>query len=110
MNISTHVLDASAGVPAAGMVVRLDGRDGGVWRTVATERTDQDGRITGFSPVADEARHYRLAFDTASYFMDRGLGFLYPEIVVTVAPAEPDRHLHVPLVLTPYGYTTYQGR
>jgi 5-hydroxyisourate hydrolase len=124
MSLSTHVLDTAAGTPAAGVVVVLQrpaldaarARAGsGVtapappapalgadeWVTVAEAVTDADGRV-GALP-ADAAGRWRLVFDTATRSP------FFPEASVTFVVDDPDRHLHVPLLLAPYGLTTYRG-
>ena len=98
--ITTHVLDTAAGAPAAGMRVTLAaaGADGG-WLTVGEGVTDSDGRIGSFPKV--ESGVWRLVFATATPF--------FPEVVVTVTVAAGNEHLHVPLLLSPYGYSVYRG-
>ncbi|GAB2907116.1 hydroxyisourate hydrolase [Nonomuraea fastidiosa] len=98
MSLSTHVLDAVTGRPAAGLRVRLE-HDG---RVVAEGRTDDDGRIKGWNPGAGV---HRLVFDTGAYLEDT----FYPEVVVTFTVADPAAHHHVPLLLSPYAYSTYRG-
>ncbi|MEV0993730.1 hydroxyisourate hydrolase [Nonomuraea sp. NPDC050202] len=98
MSFSTHVLDAVTGLPAAGLRVRLE-HDGEV---VAEGRTDDDGRIKGWNPGAGV---HRVVFDTGGYLEDT----FYPEVVVTFVISDPDRHHHVPLLLSPYAYSTYRG-
>ena len=97
--LSTHVLDTAAGRPAAGIAVRLETREGDV---LAEDVTDDDGRvgsIGGDLGLGD----YVLRFDTGGYVS----GF-FPEVVVTFTVAD-ERHHHVPLLLSPYGFTTYRG-
>jgi len=96
MSLSTHVLDAASGRPAAGVGVRLERADGTV---VAEDRTDADGRITGWSPGAGV---HRLVFDTAGHAF-------YPEVAVTFRITDAGEHHHVPLQLSPFAYTTYRG-
>ncbi|MGR6921625.1 hydroxyisourate hydrolase [[Actinomadura] parvosata] len=98
MSFSTHVLDAVTGRPAAGLRVRLE-HDG---RVIAEGRTDDDGRIGGWRPGAGV---HRVVFDTGAYLKDT----FYPEVVVTFTVTDPDRHHHVPLLLSPYAYSTYRG-
>ncbi|GAA3208744.1 hydroxyisourate hydrolase [Nonomuraea helvata] len=98
MSFSTHVLDAVTGLPARGVRVRLE-HDG---RVVAEGRTDDDGRIKGWNPGAGV---HRVVFDTGAYLEDT----FYPEVVVTFTVADPERHYHVPLLLSPYAYSTYRG-
>ncbi len=98
--LSTHVLDTAAGRPAAGITVRLETRAG---EPLGEGVTDADGRIGALGPEL-EAGDYVLRFDTAAY-VD---GF-YPEVIVVFTVAGPDQHYHVPLLLSPYGYSTYRG-
>lgn len=95
MSLSTHVLDAAAGRPAAGVAVRLERRDGTL---LASGTTDADGRITGWD--SPEGVH-RLVFEVDTPF--------YPEVVVTFRVTDPGEHHHVPLLLSPYAYSTYRG-
>lgn len=96
MSLSTHVLDAATGRPAAGIEVRLESADGTV---LATDRTDADGRITGWDPGAGV---HRLVFDTGDHAF-------YPEVTVTFRITDAGGHHHVPLLLSPFAYTTYRG-
>ncbi len=97
--LSTHVLDTSAGRPAAGIAVRLESRDGDV---LDRGVTDNDGRIGSLGGDLGLGG-YVLRFDTASY-----LSGFFPEVVVVFTVTD-DRHHHVPVLLSPYGYTTYRG-
>ncbi|MBM2841863.1 MAG: 5-Hydroxyisourate Hydrolase (HIUase) [Bacteroidetes bacterium] len=110
--ITTHVLDTSIGRPAEGVYVTLDFHDNGTaWKTIATGVTNADGRVTNLlHESAKLARGiYRLTFDTASYFHDQeALGF-YPSVMVIFEINDPSAHYHVPLLLSPHGYTTYRG-
>ncbi|MFI6295402.1 hydroxyisourate hydrolase [Nonomuraea sp. NPDC050790] len=96
MSFSTHILNAATGRPAAGVPVRLE-RDGQV---VAEGRTDDDGRIKGWNPGRGV---HRVVFDTGE------LTSFYPEVVITFAVEDPDQHYHVPLLLSPFAYSTYRG-
>jgi 5-hydroxyisourate hydrolase len=105
--ISTHVLDTSRGVPAVGVgVVLVEVASG---RDVGAGRTDGDGRIKELSagPLAPGA--YRLTFDTAGYAASLGRETFYPEVSIVFVVNAGERHYHVPLLLSPYGYTTYRG-
>ncbi|MFY1699948.1 MULTISPECIES: 2-oxo-4-hydroxy-4-carboxy-5-ureidoimidazoline decarboxylase [unclassified Solwaraspora] len=108
--ISTHVLDTATGVPVPGLPVRLDVADphvAGGWRTVATGRTDADGRLRDWAPgQAWTTGGYRLVFDVAGHLGDAGF---YTEIPVAFVVHDAARHHHVPLLISPYGYTTYRG-
>lgn len=111
MRISTHVLDTSNGRPVEGISVRLDVlTDDGSFLTLTEQATNSDGRIPDFLPRgALEARIYRLTFDTGTYFTanDRNTFFPWVELVFRVVSAE--QHHHVPLLLSPFGYSTYRG-
>ncbi len=102
--ISTHVLDTARGRPAAGVAVALERAAGGAWEAVGRAVTDADGRVPRLGPVA--AGRYRLVFDTAAYHGDDAF---YPEVCVQFAVADGAGHLHLPLLLNPYGYSTYRG-
>lgn len=94
--LSTHVLDAEAGRPAAGVPVRLE-QDG---RVVAGDRTDDDGRVRSLGGDLGVGV-YRIVFEVDGPF--------YPEVVVAFRVIEPDAHYHVPILLSPYAFTTYRG-
>lgn len=98
--ISTHVLDTVAGMPVAGVEVWLE-HVGDERTTLATARTDDDGRVAELADVGPGT--YRLGFATA------GRSAFFPEVRVTFVVDEGRAHLHVPLLLSPYGYTTYRG-
>jgi hydroxyisourate hydrolase len=105
--LSTHVLDTSRGEPASGVPVALYRGEGEVWVHVADGRTDGDGRLRDWVPSgAWAAGRYRLVFDTEEYL---GEGAFFPEAAVTFHVTAPDRHHHVPLLLSPFGFTTYRG-
>lgn len=108
--ITTHVLDTAAGRPAAGVPVSLheQGKDG-TWNQISTATTNADGRarpLAGGAPGV-EAGLYRLVFDTATYLAPNGEAF-FDEVIVAFRVRGED-HLHVPLLLSPYGYTVYRG-
>ena len=110
--ITTHVLDLAFGQPAAGVPVRLEvAGKGGAWIPLANATTDSDGRAK--SLLATGARldvgRYRLTFDTAAYFSARGMTAFYPEVAVQFEVHDAGRHYHVPLLLSPFGYSTYRG-
>lgn len=107
MPLSTHILDTSTGRPAAGMAVTVAVRKGDTWVTVGKAATDGSGRVADLlagEPL--EAATYRLTFATAAHL---GPDAFYPEVVVTFRVADPAEHHHVPLLLGPFGYTTYRG-
>jgi 5-hydroxyisourate hydrolase len=110
--ISTHVLDTARGVPAKDVPVHLEQHEhSGEWRLVASARTDGDGRCGDLLPAGKTLSPgiYRLAFDTAGYFTAQGVHGLYPVVQITFAVREGETHFHIPLLLSPHGYTTYRG-
>jgi 5-hydroxyisourate hydrolase len=110
--ISTHVLDMATGKPAAGVPVRLQRQDSsGNWTTVSTARTDEDGRCNELVPedAGLAAGAYRLSFDTANYFAASGADGLYPAVEILFRVRSGETHFHIPLLLSPNGYTTYRG-
>ena len=113
VRITSHVLDVSRGTPAAGIVVRLEHRSGEAddWRLVGQSATNADGRVTDLSPASApvEAGQYRLTFETRPYFAGQKVSTLYPAVVIVIDAAAGEAHYHVPLLLSPFGYTTYRG-
>lgn len=109
--ISTHVLDTTRGRPASNVPVQLERREGpGLWLPLSSAHTDRDGRCSQMLPGDDlPAGVYRLVFDTASYFEGLKSEGLYPVVEVTFRVREGDSQLHIPLLLSPNGYTTYRG-
>jgi len=109
--ISTHVLDTARGCPAAGISVSLEVRAGSDWKRLAETATDESGRAGNLLPSAGpfESGTYRLRFDAAAYFRAQGVETFYAEISVTFKVRHPGEQYHVPLLLSPWGYTTYRG-
>jgi 5-hydroxyisourate hydrolase len=110
--ITTHVLDTAQGRPAGDVPVRLEWREAtGEWLLLGSSRTDRDGRCGQLVPDDKvlSAGLYRLAFDTASYFAAQKIDGLYPLVEVTFQVRDGESHLHIPLLLSPNGYTTYRG-
>lgn len=126
--ITTHVLDTARGRPASPVLVALDLRSGNSWRRVARAHTDAAGRAT-LVPTVSEGRPvgtrsgpaedaasaawaagtYRLTFDTGAYFHAVGVEPFFPEVAVVFELRDPHQHHHVPLLLSPFGYSTYRG-
>ncbi|MGH9900256.1 MAG: hydroxyisourate hydrolase [Pyrinomonadaceae bacterium] len=110
--ITTHVLDTSQGRPAGGvgvvLEIRIAPRD---WKMLGRGTTDADGRLRTLLPPDSslEAATYRLTFDTAGYFSAQGVEGFYPEVTVTFDVRDAGGHYHVPVLLSPYGYSTYRG-
>jgi 5-hydroxyisourate hydrolase len=107
--VTTHVLDAVSGRPAVGVAAALEQRTDGEWSRVAAGRTDEDGRIADFGPVDLEPGTYRVTFDTGEYFAAAGVPGFYPEVTVAFRLDDPAAHYHVPLLLSPYAFSTYRG-
>jgi 5-hydroxyisourate hydrolase len=126
--ISTHVLDIAAGCPAAGMRVRLErvgparAEELAGAEELAAATTDADGRVTSLGPETVEPGTYRLIFDTGGYLgrqhdgsdsggsvSDTESAVFFPEVTVTFAVAGGGEHYHVPLLMSPFGYSTYRG-
>lgn len=103
--ISTHVLDAALGRPAAGVPVEIETPDG----TLSGAITDADGRIGVLATGELAGGTYRLRFDTGAYFAATGQQGFYPEVVIAVTIDPARGHHHVPLLLAPYAYSTYRG-
>ncbi len=107
--LSTHVLDATTGRPAGDVSVHLDRRSGHGWHPVGGGATDDDGRCRSMAPDGLDAGVYRLVFDTGAYFAATGGAGFYPEVAIVFEVTEPERHHHVPLLLSPFAYSTYRG-
>lgn len=105
--ITTHILDVSRGRPAAGVAVRLDRVGAG---EIGEGRTDSDGRLRtlmGAKPL--EAGAYRLSFAVGEYFRELGVEAFYPTVEITFEVRDATQHYHVPLLVSPFGYSTYRG-
>jgi len=105
MTITTHVLDTARGRPAAGVPVVLERAVGQRWEPVGRGVTDADGRARELGPAAGAGR-YRLTFDTAAHL---GAEAFFPHVTVEFQVGEGEDRLHVPLLLSPFGYSTYRG-
>jgi len=111
MSVSTHVLDTSAGRPASGIPVHLQRLDGDRWVDVSRGTTDADGRAGALIPAGTPAPAgtFRLTFAVAAYFASRGQSAFYETIAVEFIVRDAAQHHHVPLLLSPFGYSTYRG-
>jgi len=109
--ITTHVLDTARGRPAAGVPVTLEVEAAGGWILLGKETTDADGRLSDLMPdeTAIEVGVYRLIFDTSTYFAGNNVPAFYPQVTVVFKIENTDQHYHVPLLLSPFGYSTYRG-
>ena len=109
MTLSTHVLDASRGCPATGVPVTLYRRAGNGWEQLDAGLTDSDGRIASLAPDGLQSGVHRLDFGTGPYFVSTGQTGFYPEVPVVFEVTGTDRHYHVPLLLSPFAFSTYRG-
>jgi 5-hydroxyisourate hydrolase len=107
--VTTHVLDTSLGQPAVGVQVRLERLAGGEPSPVAEGITDADGRVRELGPDGLRPGTYRVVFGTGEYFGRSGRGTFYPEVAVSFLIDSTDAHYHVPLVVSPFAYSTYRG-
>lgn len=107
--ITTHVLDTARGLPAAGVPVTLEVRAGDGWKTLGRGRTDADGRARELHEGDIENGTYRLTFDTTPYFESVDVEGFFPVAQIVFDVRDASRHHHVPLLLSPYGYSTYRG-
>lgn len=109
--ITTHVLDVSRGRPAAGVAVVLERASDGGWIRLGEGVTDADGRCRTLLPEGRPAPagRYRLTFDTGAWFRSAGVESFFPDVQVTFDVPDSAHHHHVPLLVSPYGYTTYRG-
>ncbi len=109
--LSTHVLDTGLGIPARGIRVRLDRATTGAREPgpLGEGTTDDDGRVASIGPDRLDAGDYRLTFATSDYFAAGGRDGFFPEVVIAFTIADPQQHYHVPVLLSPFGYTTYRG-
>jgi 5-hydroxyisourate hydrolase len=110
--ITTHVLDTAQGQPASGVPVLLETRgQDGTWSCLGQGSTDTDGRLRDLLPAERtlEAGSYRITFDTDAYFRAQGVEGFYAEVAIAFEVRDPAQHYHVPLLLSPYGYSTYRG-
>ncbi len=111
ITITTHILDTARGRPAADVAVTLSARVGETWAVLARTRTGTDGRVPNMVPAqapASPGGTYRLSFAVEEYFVAQGTTAFYPSVDVVFRPQE-DGHYHVPLLVSPFGYTTYRG-
>lgn len=110
MIISTHVLDVMRGWPAAGVAVRLERLDEGEPTLIGRAETDGDGRVANLSTgTRTGPGAYRLTFETGDYFRSSSTESFHPRVLVEFEVRDPGRDYHVPLLLSPFGFTTYRG-
>jgi 5-hydroxyisourate hydrolase len=109
-SISTHVLDIAKGKPAQGVPVVLERKEGEFFNRLKAAKTDADGRVKDL--VAEGklvAGTYRITFDTEAYFGAQDIEGFYPEASIIFVVRDAEAHYHVPLLLSPFGYSTYRG-
>ena len=107
--LTTHVLDTARGAPATGVRVTLDRDTGGRWMRIGEGATDVDGRLKTLVAGALAAGAYRIAFDAGGYFAALGVETFWREVTVEFVVRDAGAHYHVPLLLSPFGYSTYRG-
>lgn len=115
MGISTHILDTSRGRPAGQVRVTLERVLDGAFQPIGESVTNDDGRVRSLLPEDTtsspslQSGTYRLTFQIADYFKGRGQACFYPSVSITFDVGSPDEHYHVPLLISPFGYSTYRG-
>lgn len=109
--ITTHVLDTSRGRPASDVAVRLERETDSAWQQIGKGATDADGRARDLLPdgFALSKGVYRITFATGPYFAAQEIETFYREVVILFTVSDPGQHYHVPLLLSPFGYSTYRG-
>ncbi len=110
--ITTHILDTTLGKPVSGVHITLEVEHGADnWKSIGGGRTNDDGRHGALLPPGTKLERalYRLTFDVASYYRRVNANGFYPYITIVFEVREPNGHYHVPLPLSPFGYTTYRG-
>jgi 5-hydroxyisourate hydrolase/2-oxo-4-hydroxy-4-carboxy-5-ureidoimidazoline decarboxylase len=108
--LTTHVLDTAIGKPGKNISIRLQIPVNGVWQTIAQGITNNDGRVADLLPAQKSLAHgnYKLVFDTGNYFAVQKIKGFYPEVEIQFIVFD-DAHYHVPLLINPFGYSTYRG-
>jgi 5-hydroxyisourate hydrolase len=108
--ITTHVLDTSLGKPGAAIAVELERIEGSTWQLVGGGVTDGDGRLRTLTPQGPvQPGTYRIRFQTAPYFAAQGTQGFFPLVEIQFTVVDGAQHYHVPLLLSPYGFSTYRG-
>lgn len=108
-HVTTHILDTMTGTPAVGVSVVLEAQSDQTWSQVATGFTDADGRVKDLGPEKLQSGTYRLRFNTGAYFAGISQDTFFPEVSLTFSVDEEQAHYHVPLLLSPFAYSTYRG-
>lgn len=110
--ITSHILDLTLGRPAAGIAVVLERKSHtSGWQIVAESISDADGRLKDLVRQGEVflPGHYRLTFETGPYFLMRGVESFFPQVTIAFTVKDAAQHYHVPLLLSPFGYSTYRG-
>ncbi|APQ14063.1 hydroxyisourate hydrolase [Pseudomonas oryzihabitans] len=109
--LSVHVLNLETGVPSAGVHVTLERHQGESWQPLAEEVTNEQGRVPALFPEDQTFAkgEYRVVFKTGDYYHQQGRSAFFPEIPVVFEVTQPTQHYHIPLLLSPYGFSTYRG-
>lgn len=109
--LSVHVLDLQSGQPTAGIRVTLEQRAGSQWRELANGVTNEQGRIPALYPddKAMAVGEYRIVFRTGEHYARKGQATFFPRIPLEFTVDAPTQHYHIPLLLSPFGYSTYRG-
>jgi 5-hydroxyisourate hydrolase len=108
--ITTHVLDTAAGRPGSGIAIELEHDLGGTWQLVGGGITDDDGRLRTLTPPGPVAPGtYQIRFQTGAYFASHGVAGFFPVVEIQFTVHDGSAHYHVPLLLSPFGFSTYRG-
>ena len=109
--LSVHILNQQTGKPSAEVTVILEKQTGTGWQKLATSKTDSNGRVKSLYPQdsAMSAGVYKVTFETGDYFKQQGQASFFPEIPVIFSVSQQNEKLHIPLLLSQYGYSTYRG-
>lgn len=108
--ITTHVLDTALGRPGAGIAIELERADGAVWHLIGAGITDDDGRLRTLTPAGPvKPTNYRIRFQTGAYHAAHGQAGFFPVVEIQFTVEDGDAHYHVPLLLSPYAFSTYRG-
>lgn len=109
--LSVHVLNIQSGLPSPGVEVELERRTDAGWESLATATTDEAGRVSALYPADEDflAGVYRVTFETGDWFEARDIATFFPDVPVPFQVEDTEQHYHIPLLLSPYGYSTYRG-
>jgi len=108
-HITTHILDTGTGRPACGVKATLEANAASGWQEIGSEITDADGRIKHLGPTQVDIGRYRISFETGDYFAKQGTETFFPAVSIEFYVSEVAEHYHVPLLISPFAYSTYRG-